>query len=415
MTEILKAPGVQHYIDWLHRSGNGAFNKGITYDEKSYPLIDEIYEELRKIAPMGNRNLRELWLRADRGTIEDLGNMEDLLEYGDFENEAEVEAYWKDMYPDDEYWYFMQSIEDEDTGYRAIFVAHKFVVDVDPRAEHETFPHNISEFMEWMLSEVKRCVAELEAGTYNDNVHNNLPARHRTGTIVRKELYDIFPEEREEFFADLSEEDREAFIKHATCETPKHRLKDMTANDFYRFCSYGYAANTYEGCHLSPRDQYDKHADGRDEGLSEIAPDSPEAFWQWLTNRDRRGGHPWEVCAGGNSTHIDLFVGYDASGYYLVLAGSSWGRTIETVKFYLALHRRGLPVCVREANSLVERMLETEKIGIVPEGVWPVYCESRFPDEHIITFRNLPCERQEEVAKHCVWQELKKVALLNQS
>lgn len=217
MTDILKAPGVQHYIDWLHRSGNGAFNKGVTYDGKSYPLIDKVYDELRKIAPMGNRNLRELWLRADRGTIEALGNMEDLLEYGDFENEAEVEAYWKDMYPDDEYWYFMQSIEDEDTGYRAIFLAHKFVVDVDPRAAYKTFPHDISEFMEWMLSEVKRCVAELEAGTYNDNIRNNLPARHRTGTIVRKELYDVFPEEREEFFADLSKEDREILAIVGLC------------------------------------------------------------------------------------------------------------------------------------------------------------------------------------------------------
>ena len=161
----------------------------------------------------------------------------------------------------------------------------------------------------------------------------------------------------------------------------------------YRFCSFGYAANHYEGGDLSPRDQYKKHADGRDAGLDKIDPNSPEEFEQWLTNRDRWGGHPWEVCAGGNSTHIDLFVRHDADGYYLVLAGSSWGRTIETVKFYLALYRKGLPVCVREANTLVKRMQETEKIGIVPEGVWPVYCEARFPDEHIISFRNLPDEK----------------------
>ena len=414
MAEILKAPGVQHYIDWLYRSGGGAFSKGITYDEKSYSLIDEIYRELQKIAPMGDRNQRELWLRADRGTIEALGDMKELLEYGDFENEAAVEAYWKDMYPDDEYWYFMQAIEDKDTGYRAIFLAHKFVVEIDPRGHQNTYPHDISEFMEWMLSEVKRCVAELKAGTYNDCVRNNLPMRHRTGTIVRKELYDIFPEEREEFFADLCAEDREAFIKLATSETPQHRLESITANDFYRFCSFGYAANHYEGGDLSPRDQYKKHADGRDAGLDKIDPNSPEEFEQWLTNRDRWGGHPWEVCAGGNSTHIDLFVRHDADGYYLVLAGSSWGRTIETVKFYLALHRKGLPVCVREANTLVKRMQETEKIGIVPEGVWPVYCEGRFPDEHIISFRNLPDEKQDEVAKHCVWQEIKEVTLLDE-
>ena len=293
---------------------------------------------------MGDRNLRELWLRADRGAIEALGDMEELLEYGDFENEAAVEAYWNDMYPDDEYWYFLQTIEDKDTGYRAIFLAHKFVVEIEPRKHHDTYPHNISAFIEWMISEVKRCVAELEAGTYNDYVRNNLPVRHRTGTIVRKELYDIFPEEREVFFADLSMEDREAFIKLATNEDPQHRLESITANDFYRFCSYGYAANHYEGGGLSPRDQYRRHADGRDAGLGKIDPNSPEEFEQWLTNRNRLGGHPWEVCAGGNSTHIDLFVRHDADGYYLVLAGSSLGRTIETGTLLFCSVRRSLSV-----------------------------------------------------------------------
>jgi len=64
---------------------------GVTYDEKSYPLVDEVYKDLRKIAPIENWTLRELWLRADRCTIEALGDMEDLLEYGAFDNEAEVE------------------------------------------------------------------------------------------------------------------------------------------------------------------------------------------------------------------------------------------------------------------------------------------------------------------------------------
>ena len=87
-------------------------------------------------------------------------------------------------------------------------------------------------------------------------------------------------------------------------------------------------------------------------------------------------------------------------------------RTIETVKFYLALQRKGLPVRSREAVMLIERLQETEKIGIVPEGIWPAYCEGMFPGEHIIAFRNLPNEKQEEVAKSCVWQSIRKTELL---
>ena len=103
------------------------------------------------------------------------------------------------------------------------------------------------------------------------------------------------------------------------------------------------------------------HADGRDEGLQDIDADSPEAFHAWLHDRDRCGGHPWEVCRGGNSTHVDLRVMEDMRGYFLYLAGAAWNRTIETVKFYLALTRADIPVYLAEAKMLVDRLAEEEK------------------------------------------------------
>ena len=411
MAEIIKAPAIRHYMHWLRNAGS-TFSKEMTYDKKSYPLIDELYQELRKIAPCGDRNLRELWLRSDRGTLADLGDVDELIEDGEFESEEEAKSYWEDMFPDQEYWYLLQTIEDEDTGYRVIFVGHEFLIEVDPRYQKTSLIYDISEFVEWILHEVKRCIAELEEGTYNDNVRNNLPAKHRTGTITRKELFDIFPEEREDLFKNLSNEDRQAFITCATEAMPEERLPSMTANDFFRFCAYGYEANGYKCTDRTPMEQYYLHADGRDDELREIDPDSPEAFHQWLTERKYHGGHPWEVCRGGNSTHIALYVSNDEDGYYLTLAGSSRVRTIETVKFYLALQRKGLPVRLREAATLVERLQETEKIGIVPEGIWPSYCEGMFPGEHIIAFRNLPNEQQAEVAQHCLWQSIRKTELL---
>ena len=68
-------------------------------------------------------------------------------------------------------------------------------------------------------------------------------------------------------------------------------------------------------------------------------------------------------------------------------------------------------MCVREADSLIERLLETEKIGIVPEGIMPAYCEAYFPGEDIIAFRNLPEESRDEVVKHCIWQDVPIVTL----
>lgn len=407
----LKAPHIQHYINWLRRLDYGRVGSCISYDEKTYELLDELYLELRKLAPMGDRNRRELWLRAERGSLGDWGNIEEMVEDGEFDCREDAESYWQDMFPDEVYWYHLLTIEDDDTGFRGLFLGHQYIIEVDPEEPESAFPHNISSLAEWLLSEVKRCVAEVENGTYNATVQRNLPPQHRTGTIVRKDLYDIFPEEREEYFEGLRDEEREYFILNARKDAPQERLPSMSANDFYTFCSIGYVANGYEHTNLPLRKQYDRYADGRDEGLSEIDQDSPEAFLDWLENRKQYGGHPWEVCRGGNSTHISLYVYHDAKGYFLSLSGSSWGRTIETVKFFNALHRMGIPVCVREANLLVERMLETEKIGIIPEGIMPAYCEMYFPGEDIIAFRNLPEEHREEVAKHCLWQNVPEVKL----
>lgn len=57
---------------------------------------------------------------------------------------------------------------------------------------------------------------------------------------------------------------------------------------------------------------------------------SEEEFVQWLNNKTHHG-HPWEVCRGGNSTHISLYVYHDEDGFELTLAGSARTRTIETV------------------------------------------------------------------------------------
>lgn len=124
-----------------------------------------------------------------------------------------------------------------------------------------------------------------------------------------------------------------------------------------------------------------------------------------------RGGHPWEVCRGGNSTHISLYVWDTKDGYYLTIAGSAVNRTIEAVKFYLALRDPNLPVRIRQCDILVNRLLEHEKIGIVPESVTPLYCESYFPDEDIICFMNLPEEKRELLLPYCIWQPIAEVRL----
>ena len=73
---------------------------------------------------------------------------------------------------------------------------------------------------------------------------------------------------------------------------------------------------------MTPRAKYRKMAYGRDEGLVDIAGDPEKAFDDWYCDKSHRGGHPWEICRGGNSTHISLIVHKKKEGWQLYLAGS---------------------------------------------------------------------------------------------
>lgn len=416
MSGRLTQPKIDRYLHWL--GGNDHFGMyGCIYDEKSNELLDELFALLEQIAPISENGARSLWLRAERGPIEDYGDPEDEVENGEYESEEQFIEEWKSWFPDEIAWYHFSAVHVKSEDYRAISLSHKIIIVQDGRRKPGGFPNEIPEFVQWLIDGVRECIDMLRQGTYNDYVAKNLPPQHRTGKIMRRDFWNVWPESRADFFKDITREEVAKFISLASQQTENYkgiegRIPKMTANDFYGYCAMGYAANHYKGCEKEPKEQYYLHADGRDEGLGEIDPDSPEAFHTWLNDRNRHGGHPWEVCRGGNSTHVALNVMEDERGYWLYLAGDAWNRTIETVKFYLALTRARIPVYLAEAHMLADRLAEKEMIGIVPEGVIPAYCASWFPDEHIIDYINLPYEDRELFLPFCTWYEEKEISLL---
>lgn len=407
MPQKLTQPKINQYLHWLH--GYEYFGEyGCIYDEKSNILLNELFTLLDQIAPVSPQGVKTLWFRAERGPIEDFGNMEEEIAEGNYSSEQEFKEAWTEEFPNEIEWYHFSAVEDEEEGFRAVMIHHDYVIVQDDRRKPSGFPLDISEFAQWIVDAVKECLLLLWQDKYNAFVRENLPPQHRTGTILRKDLWKVWPDAKEEFFKDISPVAIATFIRTVAKNQSgkakiQGRLTSITANDFYRFCARGYAANKYTGLDRTPKEQYLLHADGRDEGLRDIDPDDPEAFRAWLHNRPR-GGHPWEVCRGGNSTHISLYVAEDEKGFYLYLSGSAWSRTIETVKFYLALTLANVPVFLREAETLVKRLTGDEKIGIVPDGVFPAYCSNRFPEEHIVDFINLPVEDREAFLPYCVWQ-----------
>ena len=417
MNEKLYAPQIDNFIDWLGDRNRGGFNDNCTFTEMSYKLIDKFFDLLERISPVSESGCRELWFCVERGTIEDFGDYEDMYKTGEVESYEEFEQLWKDFYPKEQKWYYVEAVHDEEIDYKAVMLNHKLVIAVDPRAE-KGFEYDIDIFANWLYEETEKCIKQMKNGTYMNFIRANLPLEHRTGTITQKNLWDIYPDSKKEFFEGLSDKDIDDFIAAVTKqeENPEKitdRLHSITANDFYGYCSIGYSAMGYDIGSITPKEQYFQFADGRDGGLSEINENSSEEFVKWLNGSEWHGSHPWEVCRGGNSTHISLYVYCDNYGFYLGLAGSSYSRSTETIKFYLALFRSGIPVVIYDGKKLTERVMGTEKIGVVPQGITPKYCHSYFPGEDIISFINLPYENTERVAQKCVWQDIREIKLIS--
>ena len=418
-SDKLTQPEVNWYIEWLGRAGYRNVYCNMAYDARSYELMNELFALLSAIKPLSENGARSLWICAKRGSINDFakhnGTCEELIDEEVVQDQAGYEEYWREMYPNELEWYELIAIEDKAIEYQAIMLQHRQVLEQDGRADRAVFTHDVSAFVEWMIDSVRCCIKMLKTGSYNEIVEQELPAKHRTGTILRKDLWTIFPDVRDEYFKDLTQSEIDAFLNQAIsdpAQLPK-KLKAFTANTFFRCCSLGYAANNYEGTELDPRDQYYKHADRRHGGLLDIDPNSPVAFSNWYQSKDYLGAHPWEVCRGGNSTHIDLYVVKADDGYYLRVAGTSTWRSVEAIKFFLAIHDAGVPVVIHEAELLKNRLRGLEKVGVVPFGVTPAYCQSWFPNEHIEVFMNLDSDDPEKMAEHCTWQTLTNVELVD--
>lgn len=416
MPKKVFAPIFSHYTEYLGNVGYRNYGCSFSYDDESYNIIDKIFETLKKITPVldeKNDTVYELWLKIPRGPIEEFGDFEEEKENECYETYEEFEQDWLSLYPTEEIWYCFRALDSKDIGYKAIFIDNKHVIEVDSRKE-KGYQHDISEYANALLEAVEACCEKIKNNTYMTDINENLPPQYKTGTIIRRDLWDVFPELRDNFFSKISDAEIKEFKDSVSVQKSKFdydsvsRVKTFTAQEFFDLCALGYKANNYKNTDLTSKEQYYKNADGRDDGLRDIDPNSSEEFQDWYSNK-RGGGHPWEVCRGGNDTHVSLYVVRDKKGYFLSVAGRN--RTIEAVKFYLAVKHAGYPVFMHDAKQLVKRFEQTEKIGVVPESVFPKYCSDLYPGEDIISFINLPTEKRDIVASKCVWQPIREVGL----
>jgi hypothetical protein len=368
-----------------------------------YLNLRELYELFSCVKPIGEDDVRQIWIEVARGPLDAFGDYEEYKERGEVENQEDFEQLWRDFYPEKAKWYQFQTSKYRDDLY--FYFDGKLIFSIDLKAEiADSKPgwnlEYIKQFTDWLLERINDEIEKLRKDlvSYNLYIQQNLPYSKRIGRIRRQDFWDILGEETIRPDIGLGQELIEK-LKQAVNWTKDENptlLHEMTAENFYRICEICYDANVYfknQNKTLSAREKYLSMSDGRDAGLRDIAADSSMAFSEWFHCDSARGAHPWEICRGGNSTHISLYVAPKDGFWSIRLAGSSISRVEETIRMAVALYGNDIPFELSNAEEIVRMICGTDLIGIVPNTVIPRYCHSMFPKEDRINdFINLGYE-----------------------
>ena len=394
---VLFAPQIDTIIE-----GFNPENNPITL--ATYLKLKDIYIVFSYVKSGNDDEIRHTWIEVERGPVEAFGDYEEFKESGEVESPEEFGQLWKEYYPEEIKWYIFKTSKFWDEKY--FYLNEKLFCIIQEKDPPSNFNASVSGcfelFINWLQGRILVEMTKLRQNpmAYNSYIQQNLSWTKRFGRIKRKDYWDIIGDNTIRTDRNLGEETikkLKVFVD-AMKERNTPLLQEMTANKFFRMCEICYDANDYfknpEEIFI-PSEKYLKMADGRDAGLRNINGDSLKAFYEWYHGAERIGAHPWEICRGGNSTHISLFISEVQNKWETRLEGSSIVRIEETVRMAVALFENKIPFHLSDAEEIVRMVTGNDFIGIVPDTIFPRYCHSLFPrEDNIIDFMNLGFDKE---------------------
>ena len=375
------------------------------YSDKVKKKIEELYELLYKIKPISDDEYKVLYFSTEKGSIDNYSYYIYEKDVEDF-NYEECKKWFNEDYPEDLKWYRM--VSSRYNNYFAISINSKNVISADLDQEGNDFIDNqLLELLNFLIVKTKNCIEMLENGTYNDYISKNYSNRNRFGVIKRKDYWRLYPESKESLLKEISREEIDYFVKNASDKTDD-RIKKMTSGKYFECVKLAYEANNYEIGNLTDKELYLKYADGRDEGLCDLSEEDSDQFDKWYNDKSRYGGHPWEIMPGHSFARVNLCVAHDDKGYFLFLDGTRVLRNIEIAKMYLEFKKHNIPLEIYSVNTIKQSLEGTDYIGIVPQEIMPIYCESYFKEYNPVEFIHL---KDDKILNHIQWEPLEEINL----
>ena len=362
---------------------------------------------------------REAWEEACRIYEDEEGEDEDLL------HDEDAKVNWECDFPFESDWLRARFELDNDVFLFSLS-PKEFVLSIN--FEEGTFSgtsnlgdtrvrENFDRFTAWLVESLTQEVARLleNPEAYHHWLENALPNRERFGKLKRSDLWQAADVEEHFLRDELTPDEVREFARIAAQLTETPGLPEITLDEYLDCCEICYEGAGYKLPGKTPREKYLARADGRHGGLLDIDPDSVAAFAQWL-NDGYSGSHPWEIAAGGNTTHISLSVRREEEGYVLSLAGSASSRAAETIRMTLALDRRNVRFRLYDAEHLARMANGEDWIGVLPHGfgISPRYCHEYFPEEDQVNdFASwFTIEENPDVERFVQWYPLPNVEVL---
>lgn len=174
------------------------------------------------------------------------------------------------------------------------------------------------------------------------------------------------------------------------------RYKHMSSGKYYELCSYCYAAAGYKDLDgKTPKEMFKRYGDNRDGGMSLLDETSQDDFDKWfkLSTQEKweieNPSHMWEISCGHTHTMIHLYLFWDDGGYWFYLSGGTHCLTTEVVRMYNAMKDKGVPVLLRSAGQIIDKLLGNDDLGIIPNNDmgWR-YWYGGFPKDDVIDLFN---------------------------
>ena len=389
----LTAPELAGWLEYIRGSGRGVGDPVVN------DLLQRVFVCAQALEERGDDEARVFWVELDRGTFEEYVGEEDL----DDAERDEVRAEWEAYCPDPTAWFQISLTRYRGSvslGINSHTVA--YTAADEPAAYRDP---RLREVVEWVLSATQSVVEQVRADWYNGYVAANLPYRKRLGRIRRTDWWAIHPAERQWHLRDFSAAEADRLVRLGVQRHDFKRLRfaSMTFLQYMKACRIAYRAAGVEGADTYTfKELYGRHADGRHDGLLDLAPQSAEQFAEFR----QYTGHPWEILAGGNSTHVSLYPVHDDDGWYLTVAGSSAARSVEAARIYLALVDADFPVTLADHAAVANMLIGADDIGIVPEDVPTAYCQTLFLGGDVNDFRHLDPDTATATIERAYWYPL---------